>query len=89
MIWEPDDLPLVAPGATTTITARFDTAAESISGLQFEAADDGGNSQTANVTVTPTYYAARRPGGRELVGGAGAALSAAHPGRGVGGRAGD
>ena len=59
VIWEPDDLPLVAPGATTTITARFDTAAESISGLQFEAADDGGNSQTANVTVTPTYYAQR------------------------------
>ena len=49
MIWEPDDLPLVAPGATTTITARFDTAAYSIAGLQFEAADDGGNSQTANL----------------------------------------
>ena len=32
VIWEPDDLPLVAPGATTTITARFDTAAESIAG---------------------------------------------------------
>lgn len=59
VIWEPDDLPLVAPGATTTITARFDTAAYSIAGLQFEAADDGGNSQTANVTVTPTYYAQR------------------------------
>jgi len=59
VIWEPDDLPLVAPGATTTITARFDAAAYSISGVQFEAADDGGNSQTANVTVTPTYYAQR------------------------------
>jgi len=59
VIWEPDDLPLVAPGATTTITARFDAAAYTIAGVQFEAADDGGNSQTANVTVTPTYYAQR------------------------------
>ncbi len=59
VIWEPDDLPLVAPGATVTITARFDAAAYSIAGVQFEAADDGGNSQTANVTVTPTYYAQR------------------------------
>ena len=59
VIWEPDDLPLVGPGATTTITARFDTAAYSISGLQFEAADDGGNNQTVNVAITPTYYAQR------------------------------
>ncbi len=43
----------------------FDAAAYAISGVQFEAADDGGNSQTANVTVTPTYYAQRRPGGRQ------------------------
>lgn len=59
VIWEPDDLPLVAPGATVTITARFDAAAAAIAGIDFEAADDGGNSQTANVTVTPTYYAQR------------------------------
>jgi len=59
VIWEPDDLPLVQPNATVTIAARFDAAAYAISGVQFEAADDGGNSQTANVTVTPTYYAQR------------------------------
>lgn len=59
VIWQPEDLPIIAPGATTTITARFDAPAAAIAGLQFQAADDGGNSRTASVTVTPTYYAQR------------------------------
>mgnify|MGYP000847531551 CR=1 FL=1 len=57
VLWEPDDVPVIAPQSTKVMTARFDAPAYAISGLEFEAYDDGGNGQTANVTVTPTYYA--------------------------------
>lgn len=59
VIWEPESYPVLAPGETKTLTARFDAPAYTITGLQFNASSDGGTDLTSSVTITPTYYAQR------------------------------
>ncbi len=59
VIWEPETPPVLAPGETKTITARYDAPAYSIGGVQHSAYDQGGNDRTSSVTVTATYYAQR------------------------------
>lgn len=59
IIWEPDSTPVIPPGTSTTIVARYDAPAYAIAGLQFSAADQGGGDRTSSVTITPTYYAQR------------------------------
>jgi hypothetical protein len=59
VIWEPDALPVLQPGETQTLSARFDAPAQRIVGLTYEAIDDGGNARTSDVSVAATYYAQR------------------------------
>lgn len=59
VLWESETVPLIEPGATKLITARFNTPCYSTSGVQFEAHDQGGTSRTADVSISATYYAQR------------------------------
>lgn len=59
VIWEPDAPPVIAPGETKKLTARYDAPAYSIWGIQHSAYDQGGNDRTSSVTITATYYAQR------------------------------
>lgn len=59
MLWEPDATPVIAPGETKTITARYDAPGYAVVGVEHSAFDQGGNDRTSSVTVTATYYAQR------------------------------
>ena len=59
LIWEIESPVTIQPGQTETITASFDTPAYSITGMEYRASSTGGIDVTADITVTPVYYAQR------------------------------
>jgi len=59
IVWEPKSFPVVAPGQTRTISAKFDAPIYAVYGLQWEAVDDGGRLRSADVSVVSTYNAQR------------------------------
>lgn len=59
VIWEPDSPPVLAPGETKVVTARYDAPGYVVVGSEHSAFDQGGNDRTSSVAVTATYYAQR------------------------------
>lgn len=59
VVWEPETPPILAPGETKTVAARYDAPAYMVTGVQHNARDYAGIDRTTAVTVTATYYAQR------------------------------
>ncbi len=58
-LWKPDEVVMVLPSSTKTITARFSQAAYQVDTPAFSASTSGGVDITADVTVSPTLYVQR------------------------------
>ncbi len=59
VLWEPDEIVRLAPGATKKLTARFKQAAYVVDVPNFRARTAGGTDITSSVSITMTAYAQR------------------------------
>ena len=59
VIWEPETPPVLSPGESKLVTARYNAPAYSVSGVSYRARDYAGNDRTSAVSVSATYYAQR------------------------------
>ena len=59
VVWESESIITVRPGQTETVIARFDAPVYAVTSIDHDARSAGGWDITANVTITPSYYAQR------------------------------